>query len=129
MKITVDEARGFFAHPSQQVFGITPDTLPGEPFEYWAHGHVCGVAHMAPHPGVWMVHMAVKPEGWGRAVESGRLLLREFWTEKQPKRLIGWTPSNMRAAWAFARRCGFVDDGRMPLGDYDIIMSGWRNGD
>lgn len=129
MRISVDAAREYFAHPSQQVFGITPDTLPDDPFEYWADGPVCSIVHMAPHPGVWMCHLTVKPEGWGKAIPHAKALLREFWEERQPKRLIGWTPSHLRAAVAFTRRVGFVEDGRMNLGDYEIIMSGYRHGD
>lgn len=126
MRITVDEARGFFAHASQQVFGITPDTLPGAPFEYWADGPLCGVAHPAPCARVWMVHFAVKPAGWGHLTEPARRLLVEFWNAKQPERIIGWTPERLRAALALARRAGFVEDGRLPLESGAVIMSGWR---
>lgn len=126
MRITVDEAREYFAHPSQQVYGITPDTLPDEPFEYWADGPVCGVAHLAPFPNVWMVHIACKPEGWGKATGHTRKLLHEFWNDRKPARIIGWTPAKFRHAVAMNRRLGFVEDGRLPLPDGDVIMFGWR---
>lgn len=125
MQITVDEARAFFAHPSQHVFGITPDRLPEEGVEYWASGPVCGVFHLAPYPDVWMGHYAVKPEGWGKATEPAKAILRAFSEAKQAHRIIGWTPSSNRAALAFAKRLGFVVDGVMPLPEGEIIMQGW----
>lgn len=108
------------------MFGITPDSLPGDPFEYWADGDLCGVAHLAPHPGVWMVHFAAKPEGRGHLVASARRLLAELWEARQPKRVIGWTPVRLRAAVAFSKRVGFVTDGILPLPDGDVVMGGWR---
>ena len=126
MKISVDAAREYFSHPSQQVLGITPDALPDDGFDYWADGALCVVAHIAPHPGLLMVHFAAKPEGRGFLVPSGRRILREIWEEKRPKRLIGWTPVRFRAACAFASRLGFETDGILPLPDGDVVMSGWR---
>lgn len=126
MRITVDEAREYFAHPSQQLYGVTPENLPGEPFEYWAKGGICGVFHPAPATGVWMVHFAAMPSEWGRLVEPSREVLRAFWDEKKPQRIVGWTPASLRAAVALSRRVGFVEDGRLPLPDGEIIMSGWR---
>ena len=126
MRVGVEAARPYFAHPSQQVMGITPETLPGEPFEYWAEGPLCIVAHQVPHPGLWMVHFAAKPEGRGRLIEPAKRLLHEIWADKQPKRLIGWTPVRFRAACAAIRRVGFVTDGILPLPDGDVVMSGWR---
>lgn len=125
MKITVEEAREFFSHPSQQLLDITPDALPDEGFEYWAQGLVCGVFHPMPWPGVWGAHYGVKPEGWGRLVVPARAVLQEFWAAHEPKRIVGWTPESNRAALAFARRLGFVVDGRMPLGSETIVMQGW----
>lgn len=76
-----------------------------------------------------MVHFAVKPEGRGVALPHAKALLHEFWEDREPMRIIGWTPSNLRAAIAFARRAGFVEDGRMPLPNGELIMSGWvKNG-
>ena len=120
MKITVDEARGFFAHPSQQVFGITPTRFRVSRSSIGRTG-MCAAWLMAPHPGVWMVHGGkagrVGPSRRKRQASAARILDRK--ATETPHWL---DPSNLRAAWAFARRCGFVEDGRMPLGDYDIIM-------
>lgn len=126
MRITVEKAREFFTHPSQQLYGVMPDNLPDEGFEYWADGPVCGVAHQAPYPGVWMVHIACKPEGRGNAEKHTRNLLNEFWNDKKPDRLIGWTPARFRHAVALNRRLGFKEDGRLPMPDGDVIMFGWR---
>lgn len=125
MRITVEQARGFFVDPSQQIMGITPEKLPEAGFEYWAQGAVCWAFHLAPWPGVWMAHFAMKPEGWGRSVEDARAVLCEFWAEKKPGRLIGWTPASNRAALAFTRRLGAVRDGVLPMPDGEIIMQGW----
>lgn len=121
MRITVDEARPYFAHPSQQTFGVTPETLPDDPFEYWADGPVCGVFHLAPWPGVWMAHHAVKPEGWGHLDKHAEAIMREFSEEKQPVAIIGWTDKRNRAALAFARRIGFREGGDLPF-----VMTVWR---
>jgi len=126
MRIGVDQARAYFAHPSQQLFGINPDNLPDEPFEYWARGGICGVFHQMPAPGVWMVHIAAIPSQWGRLVADARAELAAFWADRTPSRIVGWTPAKFRAALAFSRRVGFVEDGRMRLPDGDIIMSGWE---
>ena len=125
MKITVDEARKYFAHPSQHYMGITPDNLPEKGFEYRADGALCLVFHASFWPGVYMVHCAAMPEGWGTLTEPGKRLLRAFYEEKQATRLIAWTPRSKRGALALARRCGFIEDGRFPVSDDEIIMQGW----
>lgn len=126
MRITVDEAREYFAHPSQQLFGITPDCLPDDGFEYWAEGPICGVFHSAPWPGVWMLHFAAKPEGRGHLVQPAKRVLAAFATDKKPARIIGWTPRKFSHAVALARRVGFVQDGVLPMPDGEIIMQGWK---
>lgn len=122
----MDEARAYFAHPSQQLYGVTPENLPDEPFEYWAKDGICGVFHPAPAARVWMVHFAAKPECWGHLVAPSREVLAAFWAAKNPERIVGWTPVHLRAALALSRRVGFVEDGRLPLLSGEIIMSGWR---
>lgn len=125
MKITVDEAREYLRHKSQQIMGATPENLPSDGVKYYAHGPVCGMFHRTFWPGVWMAHYAVKPEGWGFLTTPARAVLNEFLEAEGPERIIGWTPESNRAAMAFARRLGFVEDGRMPLPGGAIIMQGW----
>jgi RimJ/RimL family protein N-acetyltransferase len=126
MRITVDDARAYFAHPSQQRASmIDADDLPAEGVEYWAKDGVCGLFHPANWQGVWMAHYGVKPEAWGHAIAPAKAILTAFWNEKQPARVIGWTKESNRAALAFARRLGFTVDGRMDLPE-PVIMQGWR---
>jgi hypothetical protein len=125
VKIDVEAAREYLAHPSQQTMGARPDNLPEAGVEYYAQGPICAMFHPSFWPGVWMAHYAVKPEGWGGLIAPARALLREFWRAESPKRIIGWTPESNRAALAFSRRLGFVVDGRMPLRGATIIMQGW----
>ena len=125
LKISVNEARAYWSDRSQQIGGITPETLPDVGFEYWADGPICGVFHPAAWPGVWMAHYGAKPEGRGRFVDHARRILCAFWEAHDPARVIGWTHSNNRAALAFAKRIGFQVDGRFPVQDGEIIMTGW----
>lgn len=121
MKITAAEARAYFAHPSQHVLGATPETIPDEGLEYWADGPVCLIFHETAHPDVWMVHLAVKPEGWGHLVDPTRRLLAEFWQAKQPRRIVTWIEEHRRAAVALATKAGGVIDGQFP----GTVMMGW----
>jgi RimJ/RimL family protein N-acetyltransferase len=127
MRITRDEAKAFFAHPSQLRASMlgSADDLPEE-VEYWADGPICGLFHLSFWPGVWMVHYGVKPEGWGRLVEPSRRILRAFWGHHRPQRIIGWTDARNRAALALTRRVGFQEDGRMQLDGHEVVMTGWR---
>lgn len=126
MRIPVEEARAFFAHPSQQrASHIAPEDLPADGVEYWAKDGVCGLFHPSFWPDVWMAHYGVKPEALGRTVAPAKAILSAFWEEKKPARIIGWTKENNRAALAFARRLGFTVDGRMDLPE-PVIMQGWR---
>lgn len=119
----MDEARAYWAHPSQQIMGASPEVLPDDPvFQYWADGPICLVLHPTFWPGVWMVHVGVKPEGWGRSVDPARRVLRAFAEAERAERIIAWMDERNRAVIAFARRCGFEDDGRMP----GVVMMGWR---
>ena len=72
-----------------------------------------------------MAHYGAKPEGWGELIPHARAILEQFTTDTGAYRVLGWTPASNRAACAFARRLGFVEDGRMPVEDGEIIMTGW----
>lgn len=121
MKITRDEAREYFLHPSQQL-DITPDNLPGDPVQYWAEGGVCGVFHPSFWGGVWMAHYAVKPEAWGKAVSPARSVLNAFWQAEKPDLIIGWTDEKNRQALSFAKRLGFREIGTMHNG---VVTQEW----
>ena len=122
MRIPVDAARSYWAHPSQQIMGITPEALPDDGVEYWAEGDVCLGFHRAHWPDVWMVHIAVKPPAWGKTQAPVQRLLAAFWNDKQPLRIIAWVQDSNRSTLALARRCGFADDGAFP----GVRMIGWR---
>lgn len=100
--------------------GLDPADLP-EWMEYRAQGNVCLCFHPAPWPDVWMVHLGVNPQGWGRLVEDATAILSAFWLETNPRRIVAWIEDDNRAAIAFARRCGFVTDGAFP----SVHMMGW----
>lgn len=121
MRITVEAARAYFTHPSQQVLGANPETLPDEGCEYWADGPVCLIFHGTAHPDVWMVHLAVKPEGRGGAVEPAQRLLRAFWGAHAPRCIVAWIQDHRRAAVAFAKRVGMRETGRIP----GTVMMDW----
>jgi len=120
MRITVDEARAYFAHPSQHV-RVTPEELP-DGLEYWADSGVCLVLHPTAAADVWMAHIGVKPEAWGKTTEPTRRILEAFWRAKQPRRIVAWIDDHRRAAIALARKAGAVTDGQFP----GTIMLGWR---
>ena len=117
---TVDEARAYFAHPSQHV-RVTPEELP-DSCEYWADGGVCLVFHTTAAADVWMVHIGVKPEAWGNTAKPAMRILQAFWRKKQPRRIVAWIDDHRRAAIALARKVGMVTDGQFP----GTIMLGWR---
>lgn len=128
MRISVDEARAYFTHPSQQKASkIMPEALPDHPsVQYWATGGVCGVFHPAHWPAVWVAHYGVRPEAWGRAVKPAKAVLRAFWAANEPELIIGWTDESNRAALAFARRLGFRVHGEMDLPGGKVIEQNWR---
>lgn len=121
MKIDVAAAEAFFAHPSQRKAAMLDGPLP-DWCEYRAEAHVCLAFHPAPWPAVWMVHIGVKPEGWGRITDRTRRLLCDFWDEQDPARIVAWIKDSNRAAIALARRVGFTDDGAFP----GVAMMGWQ---
>jgi RimJ/RimL family protein N-acetyltransferase len=121
MRITASEAEAFFAHPSQRKAAMLDGPLP-DWMEYRAEAHVCLGFHPAPWPDVWMVHIGVKPEGWGHLTDRTKRLLQDFWDEQQPTRIVAWMKDSNRAAIALARRVGFETDGAFP----GVIMMGWQ---
>lgn len=125
-QIGVDEAREFFAHPSQLRGAMldSADDLPADGVEYWADGPICGAFHRAPWPGVWWGHYGVKPEGWGAITAPAQRILRAFCAAEAVSCIVGWTDSQNRAAIAFARRLGFVITGTVDAGR--VTQSEWR---
>lgn len=121
----MDEARPFFAHRSQRIHGITPETLPDEGFQYWAQGNLCLCVHPAMFPGVWGAHVAAMPQGWGSLDAELVAVQREIWRALEPVRLVGWVETWRRPVLALARRCGWVEDGRFAAKDTEIVMIGW----
>lgn len=128
MKITVDEARAYFAHPTQQkASGITPDDLPDAPdFHYYALDGVCLVFHPAGMRGFWMVHVGVLPTVWGKTTGPTRALLEAFWRDVGATLIIAWIGHENAAVRAYAQRVGFVEHGRMELPEKTLVEYSWR---
>ena len=127
MRIMASEARAYFDHETQRRAGmIDPQDLHDDGIEYFAEGGICGAFHRAHWLGVWMAHYGVKPNAWGSLVAPARAVLSEFWDDKKPDLVIGWTDEKNRAAIAFARRIGFIENGRMTLPSGAVIMQEWR---
>lgn len=125
-RITVDEARAYWAHPSQLEWGVTPDMLPEGPV-YMACGAICIAFREAHWPGVWVLDFGAKPEGWGELRAPATAILEAFWREQSPQLIIGWVDERKRAALAFAKRCGATVTGRTALADGTrIVAHEWR---
>lgn len=121
MRITREAAREYFAHPSQQI-DVNPESLPGDPVQYWAQDGVCVMFHPSFWPGVWMAHYAVKPEVWGKTVSPALEILSAFWNACEPDLIIGWTDERNRQAISFSRRLGFKEIGTMQNG---VVTQEW----
>jgi hypothetical protein len=123
MKINAEQAKAFFAHPSQQIYDLDPEFLPDEGFHYYASGNVCGAFHLGPIPGVYFGHSGVRyPRGLS-IVSSAKSILREFWADKKPRAIVGWIDTDNHAALAFNRRIGFESRGEISPG---ITEQVWR---
>jgi hypothetical protein len=128
LKIDVETAREYFAHPTQQKGSmVTPERLPEAGVIYAAKGGVCVCFHDAHWPGVAMVHHAVKPEVWGKADAPALEILHWFCGLYKPETIIGWTKESNRAALAFARRLGFEEYGRLELPSGAVIKQRWKS--
>jgi len=125
LQINVDEARPYWAHPSQHVMGSHPDNLPDH-LEYWANGPVCLAFHRMPWPAVWMVHCGVKRDGLGQYVDPARRILRAFADHTEAELITSWTAQSNRAVLAFAKRVGFTVDGELSTKSNPLVMSSWR---
>lgn len=101
--------------------------LPGDPFRYYARGHVCLAFHDSFWPGVHMVHVGMKREGWGRSDWEAQHILCEYADEFAAERIIAWIDEKNRAAIAFAKRLGFEEDGKMTMETGTVTMLGWRS--
>lgn len=113
MKVSVDDARAYFAHPTQHSFGITEAELP-DWMDYYAGDGLCLAVHPAFWPGVVMAHIGAKPGHWGGLDATAGKLVAEVFEDTGADRIVGWVAESNRAMQAFARRCGFVVDGRFP---------------
>ncbi len=122
MRIGVDEARGYFAHPSQRNASVLdPADLHEDGLLYYADGGVCLIFHRVYWPGVWMVHLGANPAAWGRLDGAVLRLLREFSAQHEPTRIVAWVSDKNRAVLALSRRLGFQQDGQFP----GVELIGW----
>lgn len=125
MRITVDEAREYFAHASQQEHGLTEKDLP-DWFDYLAKDGVCVAFHAAVIPGVWFAHVGANPRVWGATAGPVRQLLTAFRDEVGAVRIVAWVDEKKRHAISLAKRAGAVVDGEMNLPSGRVVMLGWE---
>lgn len=123
MRILADDARAFFAHPSQCVYDLDPANLHDNGLIYYAQGNVCGVFNGPQVPGVYFGHYAVKPEGWGKSDDDALAVLNAFARDAGARAIVGWTDTGNRAALFFAKRLGFENRGEVIPG---ITEQVWR---
>lgn len=124
MKISVEDARKYWEHPTQHCRGCTGDDLQ-EWADYWADGPVCIMTYEVTWPGVLTAHIGVLPEAWGNAVEPVKRLLEEIWHEQGPERITAHMEEKNRLACKLVERAGAEIDGRMPISGGTIIQYGW----
>ncbi|MTH33062.1 hypothetical protein GL279_00420 [Paracoccus limosus] len=120
-RITVDEAREFFAHPSQGLTGALPDAG----VEYWADGPVCAAFRDFCWPRVLDVHCGVKPEAWGKTVPHARAILEAAWAFYAPDLIVAQSLETNRAVLSMNRRLGFEVIGTMQT-PARVVIQGWR---
>lgn len=126
MKITVEAAREYFAHPSQLRHSMieAPEDLP-DWATYYAIGGVCGGFHPGHWSGLLMGHIGVKPHAWGHVTADARAVLGEAWAAENPERIAGWVKDSNRPMQALCRRLGMEIDGHLPLAE-PVTLYGWR---
>ena len=118
MIVSPQIAREYFWHPAASLGG---NELP-DVAEYRVSGNVCLGFHQTFWPDVWMVHLGAKREGWGNLDCDVLGLLKAFWQDKNPIRIIAWICKDNRAVIYLAKRLGFVQDGQF----LDVLMMGWQ---
>lgn len=121
-QISVEEARAFFAHPSQGLIG----NLPEDGVAYWADGPVCGAFRDFCWPRVLDVHCGVKPEAWGKTVPHARAILEAVWAFYAPDLIVAQSLESNRAVLAMNRRLGFEVIGTMPTPER-VVIQGWAS--
>lgn len=120
MRITVDEAREYFAHPTQQrASGVTPDQLPDD-LQYWSKAGVCVAFNRGHWPDVWGSHIAVIPTAWGDTVEPTKAILAAFHAAENPASIMAWVDTTNRALMSFTRRVGYIEVGRIANGSVSL---------
>lgn len=117
-RLTAKQAAPFFWHPRHG--DIRKDAW----MTFRACDGVCVAFHKHLWPGVWMGHLGVKKDAFGRSDDALRAILQAFVMESGAERIVGWLEEHNRAALAMCRRVGFEIDGRLPLAK-PAIMIGW----
>lgn len=116
-KLTIKQAKPFFWHPLH-------GDMTAKWMEYRACDGVCGAFHLHLWPGVWMGHLGVKRDAFGKSDDAARAILQAFAMEKNASRIIGWVSESNRPTLAFCKRIGFETDGRLLLSE-PVTMLGW----
>lgn len=121
-----DLIRSVMTHP--KVWPHVTDDTAGDPADFETpflpsihyivprfNGAPMGVFVAHPHSAVlWEWHVAVLPEFWGSAGhKAGAEVIRWIFRETSARKLIGQPPVTNRAAYRYARRLGFADEGRI----------------
>ena len=126
MRISVDQAREYFQHPSQQRegVGLMPDQLHDDGVTYYATEHMCLLVH--EYEGEPMVHIAVKPEGWGRLDDPCVTLLTWVQADWNADRLLALIDENNRAVVRMANAVGFTGSQQVEMVDKLYTLKEWR---
>jgi hypothetical protein len=123
-QISPGQAREFWADPSQREPGETVNMLPSVGVDYFACRDLCLAFRQGPYPGVYMVDLGAKPEGWGYLKTPACLILRAFADSRDVDCVMAWTKTTKRAVVSFAKRVGFREVGMMT--DPALTILEWR---